>query len=304
MQNLLVRTQPEDLEDIMAVISLYRPGPMGNVDIDEYIGRKQGRVTTKLLHPALDDVLKDTHGVIIYQEQVMKIANLVAGFSLSEADRLRRVMAKKVPELMGPMREKFVSDAHKQHVSNKTANAIFDLIEPFAGYGFNKSHAAGYAVLSYQTAWLKANYPIEFITATLTSEIGSADKLRKFVNEVRHMGIALNGPDVNESEYLFTIEQGAREQGSEGAREQAEPGLQNAECKMQNAESEFRTPEPRNPIRRPPPTSHQPPATAPSATAWAASRTWARACARELSKSAQANLTRTSPISSGAPGNS
>ena len=206
MQNLLLRTQPENLEDIMAIISLYRPGPMGNVDIDEYIGRKQGRITTKLLHPALDDVLKDTHGVIIYQEQVMKVASLVAGFSLSEADRLRRVMAKKVPELMGPMREKFVSDAHKQHVSNKTANAIFDLIEPFAGYGFNKSHAAGYAVLSYQTAWLKANHPVEFITATLTSEIGNADKLRKFVNEVRHMGIALNGPDVNRSEYLFTIE--------------------------------------------------------------------------------------------------
>jgi DNA polymerase-3 subunit alpha len=207
MQNLLVRTQPENLEDIMAVISLYRPGPMGNVDIDEYIGRKQGRVTTKLLHPALDDVLKDTHGVIIYQEQVMKIANLVAGFSLSEADRLRRVMSKKVPEQMIPMREKFLAGAVKQKVKDKVANAIFDLIEPFAGYGFNKSHAAGYAVLSYQTAWLKANYPIEFITATLTSEIGNADKLRKFVNEVRHMGIPLNGPDVNQSEYLFTIEE-------------------------------------------------------------------------------------------------
>ena len=206
MQNLLVRTQPENLEDIMAVISLYRPGPMGNVDIDEYIGRKQGRVTTKLMHPALDDVLKDTHGVIIYQEQVMKIANLVAGFSLSEADRLRRVMGKKVPEEMGPMREKFLAGATKQKVKDKVANAIFDLIEPFAGYGFNKSHAAGYAMLSYQTAWLKANYPVEFITATLTSEIGNADKLRKFVNEVRHMGIQLNGPDVNASEYLFTIE--------------------------------------------------------------------------------------------------
>jgi DNA polymerase-3 subunit alpha len=219
MQNLLVRTQPENLEDIMAVISLYRPGPMGNVDIDEYIGRKQGRVTTKLLHPALDEVLKDTHGVIIYQEQVMKIANLVAGFSLSEADRLRRVMSKKVPEQMIPMREKFLAGAMKEKVKDKVANAIFDLIEPFAGYGFNKSHAAGYAVLSYQTAWLKANYPIEFIAATLTSEIGNADKLRKFVNEVRHMGIPLNGPDVNASEYLFTIEQGDREPGSDGVSE-------------------------------------------------------------------------------------
>jgi DNA polymerase-3 subunit alpha len=222
MQNLLVRTQPENLEDIMAIISLYRPGPMGNVDLDEYIGRKQGRVTTKLMHPALDDVLKDTHGVIIYQEQVMKVANLVAGFSLAEADKLRRVMAKKVPELMGPMREKFVADAHKQHVSNKTANAIFDLIEPFAGYGFNKSHAAGYAVLSYQTAWLKANYPIEFMTATLTSEIGNADKLRKFVNEVRHMGLTLNGPDVNKSEYLFTIEQWSSGQVAKGSSESGE----------------------------------------------------------------------------------
>jgi DNA polymerase III alpha subunit len=144
-------------------------------------------------------------------------------------------MAKKVPELMGPMREKFVSDAHKQHVNNKTANAIFDLIEPFAGYGFNKSHAAGYAVLSYQTAWLKANYPVEFITATLCSEIGSADKLRKFVNEVRHMGITLNGPDVNKSEYLFTIEQGTGVQGSEGPGEQT--GLQNADYRLQIAES-------------------------------------------------------------------
>ena len=249
MQNLLVRTQPENLEDIMAVISLYRPGPMGNVDIDEYIGRKQGRVTTKLLHPALDDVLKDTHGVIIYQEQVMKIANLVAGFSLAEADRLRRVMSKKVPEQMIPMREKFLAGALKLKVKDKVANSIFDLIEPFAGYGFNKSHAAGYAVLSYQTAWLKANYPIEFITATLTSEIGNADKLRKFVNEVRHMGIPLSGPDVNQSEYLFTIEQGGREEGSKGAS--PEGGLQNAEYRMQSAESESPTPA----------TSHQQPAT-------------------------------------------
>jgi DNA polymerase-3 subunit alpha len=214
MQNLLVRTQPENLEDIMAVISLYRPGPMGNVDIDQYVARKSGKLQAKLLHPALDEVLKDTHGVIIYQEQVMKVANLVAGFSLVEADKLRRVMAKKVPELMAPMREKFVTMARKNHVPEKTANAVFDLIEPFAGYGFNKSHAAGYAVLSYQTAFLKANYPIEFMTAVLSSEIGSADKLRKFVAETRRMDLTLLGPDVNRSDYPFMIE----------ARDPASPG--------------------------------------------------------------------------------
>jgi DNA polymerase-3 subunit alpha len=206
MQNLLTRTLPENLEDIMAVISLYRPGPLGNVDLEDYIKRKSGAVTTKLMHPALDSVLKDTHGVIIYQEQVMKIANLVAGFSLSEADKLRRVMAKKIPELMAPMREKFVADAKRLHVSDKIARAIFDMIEPFAGYGFNKSHAAGYAVLSYRTAFLKANYPVEFMTAVLTSEIGNSDKLRKFVSEVRRARLTLLGPDVNASDYVFTIE--------------------------------------------------------------------------------------------------
>jgi DNA polymerase-3 subunit alpha len=206
MQNLLVKTRPDNLEDIMAVISLYRPGPMGNVDIDDYVARKNGGAAKPQLHPAMEDVLKDTHGVIVYQEQVMKVANLVAGFSLAEADRLRRVMAKKIPEQMVPMREKFVESAKKHGVAQKTADAVFNLIEPFAGYGFNKSHAAGYAVLSYITAYLKANYPIEFLTATLTSEIGNSDKLRKFVAEVRRMGLTLLGPDVNRSQYAFSIE--------------------------------------------------------------------------------------------------
>jgi DNA polymerase III subunit alpha len=207
MQNLLVRTQPENLEDIMAVISLYRPGPMGNVDLTAYIDRKKGKIHTKLMHPALDEVLKDTHGVIIYQEQVMKIANMVAGFSLAEADKLRRVMGKKIAEEMGPMREKFMAGAKQEHVTPKIAGAIFDLIEPFAGYGFNKSHAAGYAVLSYLTAYLKANYPVEFMTATLVSDMGNSDKLRKFIAEVRRMQIPLLGPDVNQSDYPFTIEE-------------------------------------------------------------------------------------------------
>ncbi|MEO0109112.1 MAG: DNA polymerase III subunit alpha, partial [candidate division WOR-3 bacterium] len=142
MQNLLIRTQPERLEDIMAVISLFRPGPMGSVKLDEYIARKNGTLKSRLLHPALDEVLNDTYGVLVYQEQVMKIANLVAGFSLAEADRLRRVMSKKAPEDMAQMREKFLAGALERHVKDKVANAIFDLIEPFAGYGFNKSHAA------------------------------------------------------------------------------------------------------------------------------------------------------------------
>jgi DNA polymerase-3 subunit alpha len=206
MQNLLLRTQPENLEDIMAVISLHRPGPMGNVDLDEYIRRKKGLGGRKSLHPAMDEVLADTHGVIVYQEQVMKVAHLVAGFSLAEADKLRRVMGKKVAEEMVPMREKFLAGAKKQHVAPKVANAIFDLIEPFAGYGFNKSHAAGYAMLSYLTAYLKANFPVEFLAATLTSEMGNSEKLRKFVTEVRRMGLTLLGPDINASDYPFTIE--------------------------------------------------------------------------------------------------
>ena len=207
---------------------------MGNVDIDDYVARKNGGKAKPQLHPAMESILKDTHGVIIYQEQVMKIANLVAGFSLSEADKLRRVMAKKKPELMAPTRRKFLESADKQGVSHKTADAVFDLIEPFAGYGFNKSHAAGYAVLSYLTAYLKANYPLEFMTATLTSEIGSSDKLRKFVAEVRRMGLPLLGPDVNRSEYRFSIEAGGTTDGhgwtpTAAANDRSESGAPRAE---------------------------------------------------------------------------
>jgi len=207
MRDILRQSVPDKIEDIIAVISLYRPGPLGNVGIGEFIKRKRGEAPVSYLHPSLREALEETYGIIVYQEQVMRIAGIIAGFSLSDADRLRRAMAKKVPEAMEAMRESFIEGTKKNRIKPELAQKIFDLIAPFAGYGFNKSHSAGYAYLSYLTAYLKANHPLQFLTAALSCEIGDQDKINKFVKEAKRMGIAILAPDINKSQHQFTIEE-------------------------------------------------------------------------------------------------
>lgn len=206
MRDTLKKLKPDCLEDIIALVSLYRPGPMDN--IPTYIARKHGDEKPEYLHPMLEQVLKETFGVIIYQEQVMQIAQLMAGYSLGEADLLRRAMGKKIREEMEAQRGIFVEKSVERGVNKKQAASIFDLIAKFAEYGFNKSHAAAYAVIAYQTAYLKANYPVEFIAASMTYDMHNTDKLGIFREDAVHMGVALRVPDINQSEVLFSVEEG------------------------------------------------------------------------------------------------
>jgi len=205
MQDLIKKLHPEKFEDIIALLALYRPGPLHSRMVDDFIRRKHGQSEVEYFHPRLEPILKETYGVILYQEQVMRIANVLAGFSLGEADILRRAMGKKNPKLMDKQREKFIQGAIKQGVEPSTARRVFELMAHFAGYGFNKSHSAGYALISYQTAYLKANYPLEFMAALLTSERENTDKLVLYVNECRRMEIEVLPPDVNESSSTFTV---------------------------------------------------------------------------------------------------
>jgi len=217
MRDLCKRTQPEKLEHIIDLIALFRPGPMNL--IPEYIDRKKDPTKIKYDHPLLEPFCRDTFGIIIYQEQVMQAAQALAGYTLGQADILRRAMGKKKPAEMAAQRATFIAGCEKKsNLSRERAAAIFDLLEKFAGYGFNKSHAAGYACLSYITAYLKANYPKEFIAAALTSELGDSDKLAKFINEARRMGIKVLGPDVNQSAAKFTIEKDAVRYGLAGVK--------------------------------------------------------------------------------------
>lgn len=204
MQDALRKLKPDCLEDLIALGALYRPGPMDN--IPTYIARKHGRERSDYLHPMLESVLKETYGVIIYQEQVQKIAQVMAGYTLGSADLLRRAMGKKVKSEMDAQRAIFVEGARKNGVSETQSSSIFDLVAKFAGYGFNKSHAAAYAIIAYQTAYLKANYPVEFIAASMTYEIASTDKLSEFRQEAKKFGIALLPPDINASDVYFAVE--------------------------------------------------------------------------------------------------
>jgi DNA polymerase-3 subunit alpha len=204
MRDILRRYQPSRLEDLTALNALYRPGPIQGGMIDDFIGRKHGRKKVTYELPELRDILEETWGVILYQEQVMQIANRLAGFSLGEADLLRRAMGKKKREEMAAQREKFLSGANAHKVPAKKAERIFDLMAEFAGYGFNKSHSCAYALLAYQTAYLKVHYPVEFMAALLTSEIGKTEKLVRYIHEARGMGIQVLPPDVNESGLYFT----------------------------------------------------------------------------------------------------
>ncbi len=205
MQDLIKKIHPERLEDLIAVLALYRPGPLHSRMIDEFIDRKQGRSKIEYLHPELEPILKETCGVILYQEQVMRIANALAGFSLGEADILRRAMGKKIPQLMEEQKDRFVEGAKKRGVDSSLATRTFELMAHFAGYGFNKSHSTGYALISYQTAYLKANYPLEFMAALLASEMENTDKLALYVSECKRMDIEVLPPDINHSLASFTV---------------------------------------------------------------------------------------------------
>lgn len=196
--------KPSSIDDITALVALYRPGPLGSGMVDDFIKGKHGGAGAKTLHPILEPILRDTYGVILYQEQVMRIASDLAGFSLGEADLLRRAMGKKKPEVIAGLRSQFVEGAVKNGVDAKIAGQVFDLMEYFAGYGFNKSHSAAYAVVAYQTAYLKANYPLEYMAALLTSVMGNSDKVALYIEECRRLGIEILPPDVNESGEQFT----------------------------------------------------------------------------------------------------
>ena len=204
MRDILKRYQPTRLEDLTALNALYRPGPIQGGMIDDFIARKHGKKKVTYDLPDLELILSETWGVILYQEQVMQIANRLAGFSLGDADLLRRAMGKKKHEEMAAQREKFLTGCAARKVNAKKAEKIFDLMAEFAGYGFNKSHSCAYALLAYQTAYLKVHYPVEFMAAMLSAEAGNTDKVVKYINEARGMGIRVLPPDVHESGLYFT----------------------------------------------------------------------------------------------------
>ena len=206
MRDTLRKLKPNCIEDVTAIGALYRPGPMDN--IPAFIDCKFGRKPIDTLHPTLEPVLRETYGIIVYQEQVMQIAQILAGYSLGEADLLRRAMGKKKQEEMDLQRARFVSGAEKNGVAAAQAGAIFDLVDKFAGYGFNKSHAAAYAVVSYQTGWLKANAPVEFFAASMSLDISITDKLAVFYQDARRMGVVIRPPDINRSAADFDVADG------------------------------------------------------------------------------------------------
>jgi DNA polymerase III subunit alpha len=207
MKDLVKRLQPDSFDDIVALVALFRPGPLQSGMVDDYINRKHGRHDgpVEYFHPKLAPVLKPTYGVILYQEQVMQIAQVLAGYSLGAADLLRRAMGKKKPEEMAKQRSIFVDGAVARDVDRGTATHIFDLMEKFAGYGFNKSHSAAYAMLSYQTAWLKAHYPEAFMASVLSTDMDHTDKIVTLIDECQQMSLVVAPPDVNESEHVFNV---------------------------------------------------------------------------------------------------
>ena len=205
MQGLFTRLKPDCFEDIIAAVALYRPGPLESGMVEDFVQRKHGRVKVEVLHPLLEECLRDTYGVIVYQEQVMQAAREMAGYSLGGADLLRRAMGKKKAEEMAKQKETFVAGAAEKNIPAEDATRIFDLIEKFAGYGFNKSHSAAYALITYQTAYLKAHFPVEFVCATLSADKDKIEKIVRTVAEARTMGITVLPPDVNESEIDFTV---------------------------------------------------------------------------------------------------
>jgi DNA polymerase III subunit alpha len=202
---LVKKLQPDCFEEITALVALFRPGPLQSGMVDDFINRKHGRAEVAYPHPDLEPILKPTYGVILYQEQVMQIAQVLAGYSLGGADLLRRAMGKKKAEEMAQQRAIFQEGAEQRGVDRAVAAHIFDLMEKFAGYGFNKSHSAAYALVSYQTLWLKAHYPAAFMAAVLSADMDNTDKVVTLIEECRAMGLEVEPPAVNRSEYQFTI---------------------------------------------------------------------------------------------------
>ncbi len=210
MKDLIRRLQPDCFEDIIALVALFRPGPLQSGMVDDFIDRKHGRAVVEYPHPALESILCSTYGVILYQEQVMQIAQELAGYTLGGADVLRRAMGKKKPEEMAKQRKIFTQGSVARGVEEKTATLIFDLMEKFAGYGFNKSHSAAYALVSYQTAWLKTHYPAEFMAAVLSSDMDNTDKVVNFYDDCMMQKLTVLPPAINQGQYKFTVNQ-ARE---------------------------------------------------------------------------------------------
>jgi DNA polymerase-3 subunit alpha len=206
MRRTLAQVRPSNFGDIIALVSLYRPGPMDNIPL--FGDRKNGRVPIAYPHPMLEGVLKETYGIFVYQEQVMEAAKVLAGYSLGEADLLRRAMGKKIKSEMDAQRARFIEGAARNDIAAGKANELFDLIDKFAGYGFNKSHAAAYALVAYHTAWLKAHHPAEFFAASMSFDMAQTDKLASFVEDIRRNGVECLPPDVNASRADFSVEDG------------------------------------------------------------------------------------------------
>ncbi len=208
LRAIMRELHPSNIEDIVALVALYRPGPLNSGMVDDFIQRKHGKKEIEYLHPLLEPILKPTYGVILYQEQVMRIASDLAGFSLGQADMLRRAMGKKKPEIIAAMKQDFLEGAARKQVSRGVAERVFELIEYFAGYGFNKSHSAAYAIVAYQTAYLKAHYPAEFMASLLTSVMDTTGRVSFYIAECRRMNIPVLTPDINESRETFTVSGG------------------------------------------------------------------------------------------------
>ncbi len=206
MKELIKRLKPDVFDDLIALVALFRPGPLQSGMVDDFVERKHGRQEVVYPHPDLEPILKPTYGVILYQEQVMQIAQVLAGYSLGAADLLRRAMGKKKPEEMAKQRQIFIDGARKNGIEEKVSSYIFDLMEKFAGYGFNKSHSAAYALVAYQTAWLKTHHPAAFMAAVLSSDMDNTDKVVGLIDECRHMGLDVMAPDVNSCHSKFTVQ--------------------------------------------------------------------------------------------------
>ncbi len=209
MTDILRRVKPDRLADLTALNALYRPGPIQGGMIDDFVARRTGKKKVTYDLPQLEDILQETYGVIVYQEQVIQIFNKVGGFTLGEADVVRRAMGKKKVDVMMANKEKFLAGARANNVAVSKAQKLWDLVEQFAGYGFNKSHSAAYALVAYHTVYLKTHYPVEFMSALLTAEIGNQDKLTRYLAECKDMGIGILPPDVNASDLVFTPDSGA-----------------------------------------------------------------------------------------------
>ena len=205
MRKLIKRLEPDKFDDLVALVALFRPGPLDSGMVDDFIDRKKGKARVRYLHPSLEPVLKPTYGVILYQEQVMQIAQILGGYTLGSADLLRRAMGKKKREEMAQQRDIFVKGAESNQISKTVATSIFDLMEKFAGYGFNKSHSVAYALLAYQTAWLKTHYPAAFMAAVLSADMNNTDRTVRLIEELRRMKLAIRPPSINHSDYKFRV---------------------------------------------------------------------------------------------------